>query len=107
MDLTKKHCKPCEGGTAPLTPKQVSEYSLMVPGWTADNDKKIISRLYKFKNFSQALDFVNKVGQIAESENHHPDISFGWGKAEITLTTHAINGLSDNDFIVAAKINNI
>ncbi len=78
---------------------------LEVPGWELANDGKAIKRRFTFKNFAQALDFVNKAGEIAESEGHHPDISFGWGYADIMLWTHAIGGLHENDFIVASKIN--
>lgn len=78
-----------------------------VKDWEISEDAKFISKKFKFKNFADALDFVNKVGAIAESEGHHPDIELGWGKVKIVLTTHAIGGLSQNDFIVAAKINAI
>ena len=78
-----------------------------VPGWELSADAKKISRKYKFKNFKEALVFVNKIGDIAEAEGHHPDLSFGWGKVTIELMTHAIGGLSENDFILAAKINGI
>ena len=78
-----------------------------VKDWMLAEDAKSISKNFKFKDFKEALAFVNKVGDIAESEGHHPDIELGWGKVTITLSTHAIGGLSQNDFIVAAKINNI
>lgn len=78
-----------------------------VKDWAISDDDKNISKHFKFQNFKEALEFVNKVGDIAESEGHHPDIELGWGKVNITLTTHAIHGLSQNDFIVAAKINAI
>lgn len=78
-----------------------------VPGWELANGGKAIKRRFEFKNFKQALAFVNKVGEIAEAEDHHPDISFGWGYAEFLLWTHAIGGLHENDFIMASKINAI
>jgi 4a-hydroxytetrahydrobiopterin dehydratase len=78
-----------------------------VPGWKLDANASKISRDFTFKDFAQALVFVNKVGAIAESEGHHPDIELGWGKVGISLTTHAIHGLSENDFIMAAKIDKI
>jgi len=78
-----------------------------IPGWEISDDAKKISRKFKFKNFAEALAFTNRVGEIAESEGHHPDISLGWGRVAIELTTHAIKGLSENDFIVAAKINSL
>ena len=107
MDLIQKHCVPCKGGTEPLNMEQAVELLKQVPGWELSNDKKSINRKFTFEDFSEALDFVNKVGQIAENENHHPDIEFGWGYVNIKSTTHAISGLSGNDFILAAKINTI
>ncbi len=76
-------------------------------GWSLVDDDKTISRSFSFKDFAQALSFVDKVGAIAESEGHHPDIQLGWGKATVSLTTHAIGGLSENDYIVAAKVDEI
>ena len=107
-DLASKKCVPCEGGIPPITPAQAQEYLKQLnPGWQITEDNKKITRKFKFKNFKTALDFVNKVGEIAESEGHHPDIKFGWGYAVVTSYTHAINGLFDNDFILAAKIDKI
>lgn len=108
MNLLEQKCVPCEGGVDPIT-KADAEAMLEfhVKDWILSNDAKSISKKFEFKNFSDALSFVNKVGAIAESEGHHPDIELGWGKVNITLTTHAIGGLSQNDFIVAAKINHI
>jgi len=105
LEWLKKKCVPCEGGLSPLTPDQAQAFLKDVPGWELKENSTKIERKFKFKNFVQALEFVNKVGQVAESENHHPDITFGWGYADITLFTHAIKGLHENDFIVAAKIN--
>ncbi|MDP2676225.1 MAG: 4a-hydroxytetrahydrobiopterin dehydratase [bacterium] len=104
-DLTQKKCVPCEGGTPPLKKENIEEFHRQVPGWAvADNHRKI-SRDFKFKDFKEALAFVNKVGDIAETEGHHPDILIhSWNKVSIELWTHAIGGLSDNDFIMAAKI---
>jgi 4a-hydroxytetrahydrobiopterin dehydratase len=104
-DLTKKKCEPCEGGTKPLTPDEYDAYlHNELSGWH-DVDEKKIEKHYKFKDFQEALDFVSKVGQIAEEEGHHPDIYLhNWNKVRLTLTTHAIHGLSVNDFILAAKI---
>jgi len=102
--LIQKHCVPCEGGTLPLTKNEYSQYLPDVPGWTVINEKKL-EKDFSFKNFKEALDFVNKVGDIAEQEGHHPDIFLhNWRKVQISLTTHAIKGLSENDFILAAKI---
>lgn len=108
MNLLDQKCVPCEGGMDPMT-KADAEAMLEfhVKDWILSEEAKSISKKFEFKNFSEALAFVNKVGAIAESEGHHPDIELGWGKVNITLTTHAIGGLSQNDFIVAAKINAI
>lgn len=104
-DLKQKKCVPCEGGVKPLTPDEYGAFlrsELM--GWT-DRDEKMIEKEYKFKDFKEALTFVNRVGEIAESEGHHPDINLhGWNKVKLTLSTHAIGGLSENDFILASKI---
>lgn len=104
-DLKNKKCVPCEGGVKPLTPDEYGSYlRTALTGWS-DVDEKQIEKEYKFKDFQQALDFVNKVGKIAESEGHHPDINLhGWNKVKLTLSTHAIGGLSENDFIMASKI---
>lgn len=106
-DLTKQKCKPCEGGVAPLTRPQFENYLGQVPEWVVVDDKNI-ERSFLFKDFARALEFVNRVGTVAESEGHHPDIFLhGWNKVNITLWTHAIGGLSLNDFIVAKKIDEI
>lgn len=104
-DLTKKKCVPCEGGVKPLTPDEYEAFLRQeLHGWTAVEEKSI-EKHYKFKDFQEALDFVAKVGQIAEEEGHHPDIFLhGWNKVRLTLSTHAIGGLSENDFILASKI---
>ena len=103
-DLVQKKCVPCEGGTIPLQSAQIQEYlSQLKTAWDVIEQKKI-RKEFKFKDFKEALDFVNKVGELAEQENHHPDISLAWGKVVVELSTHAINGLSENDFILAAKI---
>ena len=104
-DLKQKKCVPCEGGVKPLTPDEYGSYlRTELSGWT-DVDMVKIEKEYTFKNFQQALDFVSKVGQIAEEEGHHPDIFLhDWNKVKLTLSTHAISGLSENDFILASKI---
>lgn len=107
-DLTTKHCVPCEGGVDPMIMSDAEAMrNYHVKDWNISDDVKNIYKEYKFSNFKDALEFVNKVGVIAEVEGHHPDIELGWGRVKITLTTHAIGGLSQNDFIVAAKINKI
>lgn len=109
MDLTKKHCVPCEGGVKPFTKTKAYEYLRMTSNWAVLNEKVMkIQKKFTFKNFKEALNFVNKVGGLAESENHHPDINLhSYKKVDITLYTHAIGGLSENDFILAAKINQL
>ncbi len=106
-DLYNKKCLPCEGGVIPFDISEIHKYQKKVDGWDITEDGKKIFFLYKkfkFKNFIESQVFVNEVGKISEEEGHHPDISFGWGYAEIKITTHAIKGLSENDFILAAKI---
>ncbi|MDE3060971.1 MAG: 4a-hydroxytetrahydrobiopterin dehydratase [Pseudomonadota bacterium] len=105
--LTQKKCVPCEGGLTPLSSDEAKNMLKEIPGWELADGHKAIKRRFTFKNFVEALAFVNKVGAIAESEGHHPDITFGWGYAEILLWTHAIGGLHENDFIIASKINQL
>ena len=88
----------------PLFRTKAEEYLKDTPGWSLSGDAKKITKTFTFKNFKEALGFANKVGDIAEAEGHHPDMLVGWGKVHIELTTHAIGGLSENDFILAAKI---
>tara|TARA_B110000459_G_C16349387_1_gene375866 strand:+ start:231 stop:575 length:345 start_codon:yes stop_codon:yes gene_type:complete len=109
-DLLNKKCVPCEGATTPLDISQIHKYQKKVDGWNvSENEKKIffLEKKFTFDNFINSQDFINKVGKVSEAENHHPDISFGWGYAKIIITTHAIEGLSENDFILAAKIDQI
>ena len=108
--LLDKKCVPCEGGIASLDLQEIHKYQKKVDGWEVkQNEKKIyfLEKNFKFKNFLESQKFVNKVGEISEQEGHHPDILFGWGYAKISITTHAIEGLSENDFILAAKIDRI
>lgn len=106
QNLNQKKCLPCELGSPKLTPKEIQNLSVSVPKWNISKDTEI-SRDFKFQNFAEALIFVTKVGSLAEHEGHHPDIEFGWGYAKIKLTTHAVKGLSENDFIMAAKIDSL
>jgi 4a-hydroxytetrahydrobiopterin dehydratase len=102
-DLTKKKCVPCEGGAQPLKGKNIESYlKKLGSSWKLVDEKKI-EKEFKFPDFKTALAFTNLVGEVAEKEGHHPDIELTWGKVKITLWTHSINGLSENDFIVAAK----
>ena len=103
-ELTEKTCTPCRGGVAPLTVDQARALLGKTPGWELLERGKRIERAFEFKTFRDALGFVDRVGALAESEDHHPDISFGWGYATISLYTHKIKGLHENDFIMAAKI---
>ena len=109
-DLINKKCLPCEGGVLPFDISEIHKYQKKVDGWEITEDENKIFFLlkkFKFENFIKSQNFVNEVGKISEEEGHHPDISFGWGYAEIKITTHAIEGLSENDFILAAKIDEI
>ena len=109
-NLFDKKCVPCEGGVPPLDLKEIHKYQTKVDGWDVKpNEKKIfhLEKNYKFKNFLDSQKFVNKVGEISENEGHHPDITYGWGYAKIIIITHAIEGLSENDFILASKIDQI
>ncbi|MEM4296008.1 MAG: 4a-hydroxytetrahydrobiopterin dehydratase [Candidatus Anstonellales archaeon] len=108
MDLTKKHCIPCEGGFPPMSNKEENEYIKKIKGWTLNrNGIHKISKYFVFKNFVDAMAFVNNVALIAEQEGHHPDIHISYNKVLIESYTHAIKGLSENDFILAAKIDKI
>ena len=109
-DLFKENCKPCEGGVIPFDISEIHKYQKKVDGWdiTKDQDEIFyLKKKFNFRNFMESLKFINSVGKISEEEGHHPDIIFGWGYAEIKITTHAIKGLSENDFILASKIDKI
>ena len=109
-ELRNKKCTPCEGGAIPFDISEIHKYQKKVDGWNiTKNDKGIffLEKNFNFKNFKDSQNFVNNVGKISEEEGHHPDIFFGWGYAKIIITTHAIEGLSENDFILAAKIDQI
>ena len=109
-ELIKKKCLPCEGGVTPFDISQIHKYQKKVNDWDivkGDEEIYFLEKSFKFKNFKESQDFVNKVGEISENEGHHPDIKFGWGYTKVSITTHAIKGLSENDFILAAKIDQI
>lgn len=107
MDLSQKRCVPCEGGTAPLSRASAEELLKQIEGWKLSEDGKKISKTFKFKNFLGAMEFANKITPVAEAEGHHPDLRISWGKVLVELSTHSIGGLSENDFILAAKIDEI
>ena len=109
-ELADKKCVPCEGGIPKFDTKEIHKYLKKVDGWDvkSDDDKVFyLIKEFKFKNFLESQNFVNKVGSIAEQESHHPDISFGWGYAKVKIFTHAIKGLHESDFILAAKVDKI
>jgi 4a-hydroxytetrahydrobiopterin dehydratase len=106
-DLLAKRCIPCEGGTVPLFRPAAEKLLKQVNDWQLSGDAKKLSKTFKFVNFAEAMAFANKVAAIAEDQGHHPDLTIGWGRALIELSTHAIGGLSENDFILAAKIDEI
>ncbi len=107
MSLTEKNCIPCEGGVAPFTAAEAEKFLVEIEGWTMSGDASSIEKELVFKNFDKAMDFVNMIADIAELEGHHPDIHIAYNKVRLVLTTHAIGGLSENDFILAAKIDSI
>jgi 4a-hydroxytetrahydrobiopterin dehydratase len=105
-DLSNKQCVPCRGGVPPLKGNELAELHRQVPQWNVVAEHHIV-RSFTFPDFRKALAFVNRVGELAEEQGHHPDILLAWGKAEITLWTHKINGLTESDFIMAAKIDKL
>ena len=110
VELADKKCVPCEGGIPAFDINEIHKYLKKVDGWSVlKNDKKnyYIEKEFKFKNFIESEKFIIKVGKIAETEGHHPDISFGWGYAIIKISTHAIEGLAESDFVLAAKIDKL
>jgi len=103
--LTKGHCVPCEGGSKPMVAEEVAKYlTLLKTQWNVSGDGKSISKQFKFKDFKAAIRLVNNIADVAEEQGHHPDISISYNKVDILLSTHAIKGLSTNDFIIASKI---
>ena len=107
MEFHEKTCVPCKGGVPALSVEEVVRFSLNVPDWRVGYDSTRLVRDFKFKNYAEALAFVNVISLIAEAEGHHPDICFGWGYATVTLYTHKIKGLHENDFIMAAKFDKV
>ena len=107
MELKNQKCQACSGNTPKFDEKQITDNLSKLNSWSVNDEQKMIYKKFNFKTFKQALNFTNKVGEIADLEGHHPDISLGWGYSLIMLHTHAIQGLSINDFIIAAKIDEI
>ncbi len=105
--LTEKTCTPCRGGVAPLTPSEAQRFGTETPNWVLFDDARRIERTFRVRTFREALSLVQKVGELAEAEGHHPNISFGWGYVTVSLRTKKINGLHENDFIMAAKIDRL
>ncbi len=107
-NLTSRRCAPCEGGIPPLGTEQVRDYLRQLPGWTLADNGTRIRRSWRVKDFATALDFFNRVGKVAEDEDHHPDLHLAnYRDVTIELSTHAIGGVSENDIILAAKINEL
>jgi 4a-hydroxytetrahydrobiopterin dehydratase len=105
-DLAERECVPCRGGVPPLKGDQINEFSSQLDGWQTVNEHHL-QKSYIFKDFGETLEFVNRVGALAEAQGHHPDICFGWGKADISIWTHKIDGLTESDFVLAAKIDKL
>jgi len=106
MELADKVCVPCKGGVPALKGTELAGLARQVSGWDVV-DEHHLHKAFKFPDFQKALDFVNRAGAIAEEQGHHPDILLGWGKAEVTVYTHKVNGLTESDFILAAKIDRV
>lgn len=106
MSLAEKHCVPCRGGVPPLQGEELEKMKAQLPAWQVA-DGHHLTRSYTFPDFKTALDFVNRVGAIAEEEGHHPDLYLAWGKVDVKTWTHKIDGLTESDFILAAKIENL
>lgn len=105
MELTQKSCVPCRGGIPPLAKAEAENLLAQTPGWELLDEARKIQRKFRFDDFAQAMNFAQKVGEIAEAEGHHPDIALGWGYCDVLFNTHKIKGLHENDFIMAAKVN--
>ena len=107
MSLSEKTCVPCRGGIPPLTEIEAAELLVQAPGWELKDGSTKITKTFKFDKFIPAMEFARQVGELSEAEGHHPDITFGWGYCTVLFYTHKINGLHENDFIMAAKVNSL
>lgn len=105
VDLAQRHCKPCEGGAEPLSEDRVRRLLDQVPGWSLTRDGKTIQRRFEFKGFFRTMAFINALAWVAHRQGHHPDFKAGYNACEVLFTTHAIGGLSENDFICASRVN--
>ena len=105
--LAEKTCTPCRGGVPPLTVEEAEAYRVQAPEWVLRDEATRIERTYRFRSFGDAFAFVRGAGELAEGEFHHPDISFGWGYATVSLRTKKIKGLHENDFIMAVKLDRL
>lgn len=105
-NLAERQCVPCRGGVPPLAGPEIDKLSGELPGWQVIEEHHL-QKLFRFKDFRETLTFVNRVGELAEEQGHHPDICFGWGKADLTIWTHKIDGLTESDFVLAAKIDKL
>ncbi len=106
MDLAKRECVPCREGASPLQATEISELIAQLDGWKIINGHHL-KKSYVFKNFRGALEFIHRTGVLSEEQGHHPDICFGWGYADISIWTHKIDGLTESDFVLAAKIDQL
>ena len=107
MGLTAKTCVPCRGGVPPLKPAEAKAFLTRTPGWELLDGTTKIERKFDFADFAQAMEFTQKVAELAEAEGHHPDLRVGWGYCEVLFYTHKIKGLHENDFIMAAKVSEL
>ena len=105
-DLADKSCVPCKGGVPPLSASEIQPLIQKLDGWEVENNHKLI-KSYKFKNFTDPVKFVNAIGEVAEAEGHHPDLYVRWGEVRVYLWTHKVDGLTESDFIMAAKIDKV
>lgn len=106
MNLAEKRCVPCRGGVPPLQGEELESFKLQLPGWQVEANHHL-TRSYSFPDFRAALDFTNRVGELAERQGHHPDLYLSWGKVRVKIWTHKIDGLTESDFVLAAKIDQL
>ena len=106
MGLAEKQCIPCQGGVPPLKGAEIEKYRAEIPEWNVVNEHRL-ERAFQFPDFKTALEFVNRVGELAEEQGHHPDLLLSWGRVEVRIWTHKVDGLTESDFILAAKIDRL